>query len=155
MRFTFEAHGERLIEREILRMGDHALDMRPAFEFVAQAMMELERWQFDTQGARGSGGWAPLKLATSREKARKGEDPRILHASRALEHSLTDQGDANQRLEIHESWMVFGSTLPYAPLLQSGTSKMEQRRPIDFTEPDRQGIVKIIQRWIMLGEVGL
>ncbi len=154
MRFTFEAHGEKLIEREILRVGNRAADHRPAFEVVARAMMAIEREQFDAEGGR-SGGWPALSPHTAAEKTRKGEDPRVLHATLDLMRSLTEQGDSNQLLEIHESWMAFGSHLPYASIHQRGGKNLPQRRPIDFNEADRQGIVKIIQRWLMRGEAAL
>lgn len=155
MRFTFEISGDKLIEREILRVGAHARDARPAFAVIADFMMGETRRQFDSQGAYASGGWKPLKPATVRAKARRGLDPRILHATGALRRSLTRRGDTNQLLELRPDEMRFGSRLVYAAAHQRPrpTSPLPQRRPLEFTERAKRQIIRTLQRWIVTGEV--
>jgi hypothetical protein len=155
VRFVFEVAGDRQIDRELLRVGDRAVDASPAFEAIGVRLLEIEREQFDSQGGRGSGGWKPLKPATIREKARRGEDPRILHRTRRLVMSLTERGSSDQIFEVSADGLVFGSRLPYAGAHQNPRpgNPLPQRRPVEFTETDRRDIVKTLQRWIMTGEV--
>jgi phage gpG-like protein len=155
VRFTFEIAGDKLVEREILRVGLHAKDARPAFEAIADYMMAETREQFASEGRHASGGWKPLKAATLRAKARKGLDPRILHASGALDRSLTSRGDPAQLLQIRPQELVFGSRLVYAAAHQRPKpgSRLPQRRPLQFTEQAKRQILKILQRWLVAGEV--
>lgn len=154
MRFTFDVVGDKLVEREILRVGLHAKDARPAFESIADYMMAETRQQFSSEGRHASGGWKPLKAATLRAKARRGLDPRILHARGALERSLTSRGDPAQILQIRPQELVFGSRLAYAAAHQrpKPTSRLPQRRPLQFTEQAKRHIVKVLQRWLVTGE---
>ncbi len=155
VRFVFEIAGDRLIERELLRFGERTLNASPVFESIADFMMGEEREQFDTEGAYASGGWQPLKEETLRRKAQLELDPRILHATLALERSLTERGDPNQVLEVSADGLVFGSSRPGAAAHQNPRpgSRLPRRRPIEFTEPARQETVRRLQRWMITGEL--
>lgn len=154
MKIVFEVAGDRQIEREILRVGERAVDARPAWYLVADLFMRETARQFETEGAYASGGWAPLKQATLHRKELRGEDPRILHATGALRASLTLRGDPFMVLDAQPGELVFGSKLPYAAAHQSPRpgSRLPRRRPLEFTEQARRDTVKIIQRWIITGE---
>lgn len=149
MRLDVEIFGERQVSRELLRFGDRIEDARPAFRRIVEHLMDVEQRQFDTQGQYASGRWAPLKEETIRAKVNRGEDPRILRATEALMHSLTQRGAAGQKLIITPTEMVFGTTVPYAKFHQTGTSRMPQRRPVEHTERDRRELVRILQRHIV------
>jgi len=153
MQIDFNFYGDQQVSRRILRWQEAAADARPAFEAVADMLMEHEDQQFETQGGLASGGWAALKPATVQAKARQGLDPRILHATLALRRSLTERGDENQELIIEPSWMLFKSKLEYAGFHQTGTRHMPQRRPIELREQDRQEVVKIVQEFLVYGDV--
>jgi phage gpG-like protein len=155
VRLTFEILGDKVVDRDLIRIGARITDARPALEAVATLMMSETGEQFDSQGARASGGWAPLKPATILSKRARGlEDPeRILYATGALLRALTQRDDPNQLLEVHEDELLYGTTLPYAAFHQTGTRKMPQRRPVEFTEDTRREIVKLVQRFALTGEV--
>jgi phage gpG-like protein len=154
-RIDISVAGDVQVSRNILRVGDRAGDMSPAFDQIADDIMEIEEEQFDSQGARGGAAWAPLKESTSARKRRLGLDPRILHATLDLRNSLTRRGDANQNLIIEPEYMVFGSDLPYIAPHQTGAPAvpLPVRRPINFTEQDRRGLVRTLQNFIMTGRV--
>lgn len=151
MRLELDAFGDKQVAREILRFGDRATDARPAWNSIIGQLERLEAAQFDSEGARASGGWAPLAPATVAEKARRGLDRRILHATGALRASLTRHSDDAIR-ESHPNEMRFGTTVPYAVFHQRGRG-VPQRRSVELTETDRHAIfVQTVQRFLVTGE---
>jgi phage gpG-like protein len=119
---------------------------------IIHKLEQLETEQFDSEGARGSGGWAPLAPATVAEKARRGLDPRILHATGRLRASLTARGGDAIR-ESHPDEMRFGTDVPYAAFHQRGTARMPRRRGIELPATDRHMIfVQTIHRFLVTGQ---
>lgn len=154
MRLVFEVAGDKLIERELLRFGEYAQNATPAFEAIGGLMMDETGRQFDTEGAHASGGWAPLAQSTIRRREHRGYVPIvILHQTGALKRSLTERDAPHQIFNAGPQELVFGSRLPYAVYHQRGTPAMPRRRPLEFTEPAKRQMVKIIQRYIVTGEV--
>ena len=153
MRLTFECDGQTLIDRELLRVGAYASDASPAFHAIADMMRDETREQFSTQGAHASGGWRPLKPATVRAKQRAGMRPQILQRTGSLLDSLTVEDDGNQVLQVRPDSLTFGSKLPYSGYHQRGTRHMPRRAPLAFTEPAKRAMVKVLQRYILTGEV--
>jgi hypothetical protein len=151
MRFVFEVAGEKQINRDLLRVGERAADMRPAFAAIVDFWRSETQLQFASQGGHASGGWKPLKPSTVAEKARRHLRPEILRATDGLFSSLTQKGDPNELLEMTASEVDWGSRLPYARYHQTGTSKMPRRRPIEFTETTRRNTIKILQRHLLAG----
>jgi phage gpG-like protein len=146
LRFEFEAHGDKLVSRELLDMGDRALDARPAFRLIADDFREFEAERFDS---RGEGTWAPLAASTVREKAQRGLDPRVLHATSALRISLTKKLAKGSYSRVFPNFMLFGSTVPYAHFLQTGTRAMPARKPLGFTEAQKVTVLKRLQRHVV------
>jgi phage gpG-like protein len=151
--FEFEAAGEKIISRKILRLSERASDARPAFNRIANLWMDYERELFDTEGASGRGKWKPIKASTVAAKQASNLDLRILHATLALRESLTERG-GDQKLMIEPTFMVFGSHLPYADVHQHPKRPgFPQRRVIDFTEGQKRATIKVLQRFLVKGEV--
>lgn len=150
MLIELSAHGDVQVSRRLLRFGERAINAAPAFEFIATELMRIEREQFDTEGQRSSGGWAPLAESTLAQKT----GPSILVESGELKASLTERGHPSQRLIISDTFMVFGSEVDYAAYHQRGTAHMPRRRPLELTEHDRaHTVVRTLQRWITTGEL--
>lgn len=150
MRLDFDVFGDEQISRELLRFSAHAGNAQPAFHKIAEDMREQIAEQFSTEGDRGSGGWAPLKEATIAAKAAAGLDPHILQATHSLMESLTGRGGDHIE-QITDDSLLFGSSIAYGRFHQKGTSRMPARKPVDFTELDRRGFVRTLQRYIMEG----
>jgi phage gpG-like protein len=146
LRFEFESYGDKLVSRELLHVGDRALDARPAFRLIADDFREYEKARFDS---RGEGTWRPLSASTVLGKARRGMDPRILHATGRLRASLTEKNDPDSYERIFPDFMLFGSSVPYAHFLQTGTRKMPARKPLGFTEAQKVTTLKRLQRFIV------
>jgi hypothetical protein len=153
LRFEFEAYGDRLVSREILDIGGRGLDARPAFSAIADDLFKSEERRFNS---RGFGTWDDLADSTIKEKARKGLDPRVLHATLALRESLTkrDEANENQILLIEPQFLVLGTTLSYAEFHQKGKG-VPMRKPLGFPVGQRRKAIKRIQKFVVTGSAAL
>ena len=150
MRIDFDIFGEEQLSRELLRFSSHAGNAAPAFHKIAEDMREQIGEQFESEGGRGSGGWAPLKESTLAAKAARGLDSHILQATHSLMESLTGTGGDHIERVTDDS-LLFGSSVAYGKFHQKGTSKMPARKPVDFTELDRRSFIRTLQRYIVDG----
>lgn len=153
MRLDLETFGEKQFSREILRVGANAADMRPAFDEVHELFLEVEERQFSSQGAAYSGGWKPLAPSTVSYKASAGLDPRILHATLRLRKSLTDRTHKDHIYRASADEMFVGSAVPYGPPHQKGKGNPPRRRPVEFNEPVRRRILKLLQQHLLGGGI--
>lgn len=157
MRFSvdFNWQGVRRIQADLLRTGERAEHAGPAFEAIGDLIMDIEEEQFDTQGARTGRRWAAIKPETIARKLRRGEDPRILHATLRLRESLTNASHPDQIFHVVNNALIFGSSVFYGEIHQNrGLGRgRKRRRAIDFTPRDRRDIIRVMQRWIIRGEI--
>lgn len=154
----FEVFGDVQISRKILRFGERAGDAQPAFLKIIDSMEDDIAELFSTEGSSGGEAWAPLADSTLRRKERRGEGTSILQATRALLDSLTSNTHASGIRETGPDELVFGSSLmtpdgkySLVELHQGGTEDMPARKPIQFSEPQKKGYVKQLQRYIVQG----
>lgn len=152
MKVDFEVFGDQQLSRELVRWGDRADDLSPAFEAFADGVVAIERKQFGSQGRYASGGWARLQPTTLAAKAAAGLDPRILHATLRLRKSLTSKSHADHVRDIGRDEVFVGTSVPYARYHQQGRG-VKRRRPVELTARDRRNAVKTIQLWLARGEV--
>lgn len=152
MRIEFSVYGDVQLNRDILRVSGRAQNMAPAFARVLELWRHETAAQFESEGDHASGGWQPLAVATVESKQRQGLRPEILRATDALLRSLTT-GDENAIVRITPSELDYGTRLPYGRFHQRGTVRMSQRRPVAFTEGARRATIKILQRYLITGEV--
>jgi phage gpG-like protein len=149
MRFTFEVQGVRELDRTFLGVGQTISDLRPVWEYAERAFYAIEREQFASQGGAGrSGKWKELSAAYAKAKAKAYPGMPILQRTGRLMRSLTgNTGDSV--LEKREQEFSIGSKVPYGRYHQSGTSKMPQRSPINFSEPQRTAMQKELQKGLL------
>jgi hypothetical protein len=152
LRFEFEAYGDKLVSRELVDMGGRSIDARPAFTLIADDLMASEKRRFNS---RGFSTWAPLAESTIASKARRGLDPRVLHATTRLRDSLTRKHDPHQVLIIEPQFLVLGTNLDYAGYLQTGTRRMPARKPLGFPVGQRRKAIKRIQKFVVTGNAVL
>jgi len=149
-----EVDGDVQISRELLRFTGRIEDASPAFEAIADDLRDVEKEQFDSQGGRSSGGWKKLAASTIAAKAAAGLDSRILHATLAMRRSLTEKSDPAHIEKITKDSLTFGSSDEKLPIHQHGSADGQhppQRRPLELTKMDREGIVKKLQRFMVEG----
>lgn len=152
MHLSIEALGETVMRRDMLRFADHLAIPAPALLAAGDALREVARLQFDSEGAHSGEPWAPLADSTVLGKSRHGLDPHILRATDALFNALTDKSDPDHIEETPSAdTLRFGANVGYGEFHQSGTRKMPQRRPIALTEVDKVMLMKAIQRELVAG----
>ncbi len=148
----FEMLGETVLARDLLAIGQRAVAAQPAWLAIIEAMQEDTGDQFDSEGGAQSGGWKPLAASTVLYKSIRKLRPEILRATDRMRNSLIGETSdtVKQVLPFEFSW---GTDVEYTAFHQTGTSKMPQRRVIDFTEAQRTKYVKILQRYIIEGGI--
>jgi phage gpG-like protein len=152
MNVEFTIMGTERLRAMLHRWIDHAVDVRPALTGVAKDFKSIEAKQFNSQGGYLGTRWAPLADSTREYKAKHPEwDKRILHRTRTLRKSLT-VGTGGYRTISRDS-IELGSNVPYAGFHQSGTANMPQRMIFKFTPWINRRWTKIIQTWIVTGQV--
>ena len=144
---TIEVFGEKQVARELLNYSERIDQAGLALAKIHEEMQDQIADQFDTEGARGSGGWAPLAESTLLQKAAAGVDPHILLFTHELRDSLVESGHSSHVFRVDDETLVFGSSVEYGAYHQQGTVNMPQRRPVEFTEVDREDFVRTLQRW--------
>lgn len=149
MHFDFETYGEKQVLRGLERFEGRLVNSKPVFRTIGEHMMDIINEQFRSEGKRSTGGWAPLKESTIEAKGHAG----ILVDSGDLFRSLTRRGDRGNIFTVQPNLLRLGTTLDYAVFHQKGTNRMPQRKIIEFTEVDRRHFMKIIQRYMVTGEI--
>lgn len=150
--------GEVTLHRELVRTSMRAQDMSPVLHTLADDFLNVERYQFASEG-KLSGGWAPLAPSTVAHKAARGLDPRRLHATLALVHSLTRKADPHHVRRISPDEMFVGSSVvsekgfPYPVAHQHGTGRIPRRRVVEFSETRKRIWMKRLQRYIVEGTI--
>lgn len=151
VRFTFAVEGEVQIDRTLARFAENITDATEVWENLAARFARMERRQFDSEGAYGSGGWAALSPAYAAWKARAYPGKPILERTGDLKDSLTQRPFGVEVIEARA--MAVGSGIDYGRFHQAGTSTMPRRRPVEFPESERRTWVKLIQKFIVTGRV--
>lgn len=173
MRIEFDVFGDLQLSRSLLRFSERAADMSPAFEGFADVVEAIERRQFASEGKASSGGWKPLRPGTIAAKQAAGLDTRILHRTLRLQRSLTRKShpDHVRRIDPHEVFV--GTKVPYARHHQRGRGDfmpamrvtgrrrtrmpggrgVPRRRPVELTQAQRRNLVRILQLYLVRGEV--
>lgn len=153
MPFTLSIHsyGETIVERKLSRFASNLEQPQHALEAIGAIMREAVQGQFESEGARASGGWAPLTQARIEYKAKYGLDPRILRATDRLFQSLTQKFDADHIERASGDSLVFGSDVPYGIFHQSTEPRtvIPYRPPVALTENDKRNMVKAVQRELL------
>jgi hypothetical protein len=91
-------------------------DLRPAWPGVGEAVRRVTAEKFSSGGP----GWADLSERYAARKSKQYPGAKILHASGAMEESLTKEGADGSIWEPSAESLEMGSTLPYALAHQTG-----------------------------------
>lgn len=141
---TYQINGDEAVEHKLLGIAARGTNFEPVLTLIAGQMREAEAKRFD----EGQGNWPPLADSTKAYKARHDLDPRILHATEAMRRSFTEESGDHVEM-ITQDELHFGSSDPKARFHQDGTSRMPQRRVMDFGEGEFRGWTREIQRYLV------
>jgi len=145
-----EVVGDKAAAERIMLVGERALDVRPARPAIAPIFATEERRRFDMEGP----GWEQLQQDTRDRKEKMGLDSRILRATGALFHSLTNpDGGVEASMLSSPQELRFGTNVPYAGFHQTGTSRMPARPPIELSPAAAQEMTVAVQAYIVEGAV--
>ena len=150
VRIRLEFFGDVQLDRTLARVSAAASDLTPAWEVLAERFGRLERRQFAGEGAF-SGGWAPLSEDYREWKELHYPGKPILEREGDLKRSLTVRPFGVE--VITPERIVVGSDVDYGEWHQHGTDRMPRRRPVEFPEAERREWAKVIQRFIITGNV--
>lgn len=150
MRFTFTVEGETQIDRTLTRFHENASDASPLWDALANRFATVERRQFASEGAYGSGGWRALSPSYAAWKARHYPGKPILERSGDLKDSLTRRPFGIEA--ITPKSLTVGSGIDYGRFHQAGAGNLPQRRPVELPEAERRAWVRLIQRFIVTGK---
>lgn len=140
---TVEGREELLNSLTAVQRGLVNLNDLGTWNMVISRFREVEKQHFAAGGNGQSGGFAPLKPAYAKAKARKWGNVPILTASGRMMRSLTsDTGDSVVDRQPQE--LTIGTSLEYAGYHQTGTSRMPSRKPIDLTPRQNDYILEPI-----------
>lgn len=101
----------------------------------------IQRPQFASRGARGSGIWAGYKHTYSSGKT-EGEPASLRETDRLYDSLVGRTGDTIEEYEPLK--MRFGSSVEYATFHQTGTRKMAARPIFDFQPEDNRQIASML-----------
>jgi len=150
MHINLTSTGLYALENTLRSTAERADDLSPVFQTIATKMIEHERQVFMTSGASVSRPWKVLEPETIAHKLRSGApfpDKPLMNSLR-LFNSLTVRDHPDMILEITDSFMRYGSKVPYVGFLDEGTEHMEARHPIMFTIADAREYYRDIQNYI-------
>lgn len=123
-------------------------DLRPAWKVIHQDFMEIEKAQFESEGARSGEKWAPLNLDYAKRKKPPGMP--ILVRTGVLKSSLTQIG-SDHRFVSKPHEMTVGSGVPYGVFHQTGSrdrTRLLARPPIHITQDDKEKWVGVVSDYI-------
>jgi phage gpG-like protein len=149
LRLRFSFFADTQIDRTLDNF-ERAADMRPVWEALADRFLVLERRQFATEGRTGSAGWAPLSPAYAAWKARRYPGKTILRRTDELFRSLTE---GPQVRIVDRVFMVIGSAVEHGRYHQAGGGNLPRRPPVELTEHERREWVRLVQRFLVTGDV--
>lgn len=138
------------------RLEEAGADLRKIWPRMAEIFYEAERKQFESQGGRGSGGWAALAPRYAKWKEQHYPGQPILRLTGNLFRSLTEKGAPDAVYEARPGSLTLGTIDPKARAHQKGAGSMPSRPVIelvreDFTEMQAVATAEFEQVAIKLG----
>lgn len=149
-RISLIVDGKPEFDRVFRRIDANFSDLTPVWETVRDEFRVIMADQFQSGGAAGaSGKWKPLSKKYEAQKINKYGTfallAGVLIASEALYKSLTRE-TSDSVVEIQKDGIAIGTSLPYAKYHQRGGGRLPQRKIIDFSEKQKTGMMKKIQK---------
>lgn len=139
---SLDEDGSSLVVTHLLGVEHRTLHARPAFGVIGLQMLHAERQLFDSQGAYAGTPWKRNSPEWTAEKARRGLDRRVNHATRRARRSLTQRGNPEQIRRSTDRGIEFGSKVPHVKYMQD---------PIRFGTLQQRQFNRTLTRWFVEG----
>jgi hypothetical protein len=159
---TVDVEGLTEVNRILRRMGDRAVNLRPAFERIADNLEGHVGQIFRSRGAHIRKRWRPLRASTlfmrrqrwGYYKREPGPRPSTLRWTGRLASSFR-QGSPDHTRRISRTNLVWGSRDERAPKHHQGGGVLPKRTLIGFVDDQQDRVVvQPMLRWITRGERG-
>lgn len=137
MRFDFHVTGTDSVRARFAGVEERAANFTPAWPNVLRLLEEGEREVFATDGAVLGAAWKSLRASTIAIKHRKGQDPRVMRATGALERSLT----TSPRKKEAPRELRFGTALFYATFGRRKTVGVPEATQLRIVEDLREYLI--------------
>jgi phage gpG-like protein len=147
--FGIQTTGVERNAKRLAAIGGRGADARPAWPLVFQQMRADSEERFKSEG---EGTWPKLADITKETKARKGLDPRIMHASNALYRSLTAERGRNTIRRKAKTQLRFGTKLFYADFHQRGRG-VPKRPVLQLSERTQEEITRTLSDYVAVGQL--
>lgn len=146
-RVEFDVKGDAHAADIAKALGTRARDAKPLMQAWQAQMVEIEREQFATSGARGGSPWPADEQSTIKRKKAANQDPRPNRRTGALEKSLTGRRGGGAVRRASKTSVTVGTRIPYARY--SGT-----KRPLlGFTPLDQQRFLGHVVAYLLEGSL--
>jgi phage gpG-like protein len=139
------------------RIINRGRNLRPYFLAVTRDFRQMMVLQFSSEGVFLLGHrWRQLSERTIKNKAKLGQDPRILHATRRMRKSFTT-GVEGYRVVTRDS-LTIDSEVPYAGLHQTGYrsrsgSLVPKRQIVRIRQKDATRWGRMYVAWMVHGRI--
>jgi len=148
IRFAINIDGIATVDAAAARFNASMADFRPAWPAIVADFYQVEAAQFDSLGAAGGTGWAPLSAKYAQWKEKHFPGKPILEQSGKLRRSLTEAGAERAIARKGMKQLTLGSSSRLAQWAQAGTGR-EPARPVmelgaDFEQRCREQIAQYL-----------
>lgn len=142
--FTIEIEGEKELARAVLRVIGSIDDFRPYWKALQNELFDIEREQFDSEGAKGATGkYKDLSPTYARYKQKIYGDKPILQRTGRLYASMT--GNTSDTVaQLGKTEAVFGTKVPYAKKHQTGAKYLTKRPPYALTDRQKRKMGSVL-----------
>lgn len=149
-----DVRGDREAARTILNSGLRAADARVQLEMIANDYARMVEEHFDSEGRSSGQPWKPLSMSRVAQKARKGLDPRIMHATLDLRKSLTKRGAKGSIRTVRSTELIMGTRIPYAGYHDKpgSGSRLPRRKLVVVKRMRRRAWARSLERYIATGQ---
>jgi phage gpG-like protein len=116
-------------------------DYTEALDDAIEILQGFERRLYLEQRDAGGRAWAPLAMSTI---LRKEHGAILVDSGRMYESLTTPNGTADTIWETGDTWLRFGTSVPYAHWHQTGTRRMPARPHVGCDQPTADTIARVL-----------
>jgi phage gpG-like protein len=144
-KLKIEVIGEQAFNAALIGLNHKVDDLTPVWQAIQPLMFDIFKEQFQSEGAAGSTGkWKKLSSPYKEIKAKLYGDQNILHATGAMEESMTGN-TSHTVIDLQKQEAGFGTDLKYARFHQTGTARMPRRAIVALSDDQTRRMAKAIQ----------